>query len=132
MHALFSDNPLWLNLFFAAEWMVRIAMLVIVPMRRSPEAAKGWLLLIFFEPSIGLVLYLLIGRPTLPAWRLARQAEFDLLARPQVERLRHGSPTSSIRMSARRSIARSRSPRTWGTCRSSAATAPRSSPSTTR
>ncbi len=89
MHALFADNPLWLNLFFAAEWMVRIAMLVIVPMRRSPEAAKGWLLLIFFEPSIGLILYLLIGRPTLPAWRLARQAEFDRLAAPQIERLGH-------------------------------------------
>jgi len=87
MSALFSDNPLWFNLFFAAEWAVRIAMLIIVPMRRSPEAAKGWLLLIFFEPSVGLVLYLLIGRPTLPAWRLARQAEFDALARPHYARL---------------------------------------------
>ena len=89
MHTLFADNPLWLNLFFAAEWVVRIAMLVIVPMRRSPEAAKGWLLLIFFEPSLGLVLYLMIGRPTLPAWRLRRQAEFDVLAQPQIERLAH-------------------------------------------
>ena len=87
MSALFSDNPLWFNLFFAAEWIVRLAMLIIVPMRRSPEAAKGWLLLIFFEPSVGLALYLLIGRPTLPEWRLARQAEFDTLSRPQLERL---------------------------------------------
>ena len=87
MSAFFSDNPLWFNLFFAAEWMVRLAMLIIVPMRRSPEAAKGWLLLIFFEPSVGLALYLLIGRPTLPKWRLARQTEFDELSRPHYARL---------------------------------------------
>jgi cardiolipin synthase A/B len=87
MSALFSDNPLWFNVFFAAEWLVRLTMLIIVPMRRSPEAAKGWLLLIFFKPSVGLALYLLIGRPTLPEWRLARQAEFDELSRPHLERL---------------------------------------------
>ena len=66
MSALFSDE-LWLNVFFAAEWAVRLTMIVVVPFRRSPEAAKGWLLLIFFEPTVGLILYGLIGRPTLPS-----------------------------------------------------------------
>jgi len=68
MPALLTDQPFWVNVFFAAEWAVRITMIVVVPFRRSPEAAKGWLLLIFFEPAIGIALYLLIGRPTLPAW----------------------------------------------------------------
>jgi cardiolipin synthase len=94
MSALFSDHPLWLNVFFAAEWAVRLAMIVIVPFRRSPEAAKGWLLLIFFEPTVGLVLYWLIGRPKLPGWRLQRQAEFDKLSRPIFERLA-GHPSIS-------------------------------------
>ena len=67
MTALLSDDKLWLNVFFAAEWALRLTMIVVVPFRRSPEAAKGWLLLIFFEPTIGLVLYGLIGRPKLPA-----------------------------------------------------------------
>jgi hypothetical protein len=53
MTALLYDDKLWLNLFFAAEWTVRLAMIVVVPFRRPPEAAKGWLLLIFFEPTIG-------------------------------------------------------------------------------
>ena len=53
MSALFSDE-LWLNVFFAAEWAVRLTMIVVVPFRRSPEAAKGWLLLIFFEPTVWL------------------------------------------------------------------------------
>lgn len=64
-------------------------MLVVVPFRRTPAAAKGWLLLVFFLPWVGLVLYLLIGRPRFPRWR---QEQFGRL--PQVlggilERLRH-------------------------------------------
>ena len=80
MTALLTDQAFWLNVFFAAEWAVRLAMIVIVPFRRSPEAAKGWLLLIFFEPAAGVILYLLIGRPSLPAWRLAQHAEFMSLS----------------------------------------------------
>src|SRR5947207_2233097 len=87
MPALFYDEKLWLNLFFAAEWALRLAMIVVVPMRRSPEAAKGWLLLIFFEPTVGLILYGLIGRPTLPQWRQQRHVEFEDLSRPIFERL---------------------------------------------
>jgi cardiolipin synthase len=62
-------------------------MIVVVPFRRSPDAAKGWLLLIFFEPTIGLLVYLLIGRPTLPQWRLQRHVEFEDLSYPIFERL---------------------------------------------
>ena len=90
MTALLYGNELWLNLFFAAEWTVRLAMILVVPFRRSPEAAKGWLLLIFFEPTIGLLLYLLIGRPKLPQWRLERQFEFGALSRPIFDRLAKG------------------------------------------
>ena len=86
MSTLFSDE-LWLNVFFAAEWAVRLAMIVVVPFRRSPEAAKGWLLLIFFEPTVGLILYGLIGRPTLPPWRMQRHLEFEKLSEPIFERL---------------------------------------------
>jgi cardiolipin synthase len=51
------------------EWVIRLAMVVVVPFRRTPDAAKAWLLLVFFEPWIGLALYLLIGRPRMPRWR---------------------------------------------------------------
>ena len=87
MTALLTDQTLWLNVFFAAEWAVRLAMIVVVPFRRSPEAAKGWLLLILFEPTAGLILYALIGRPKLPQWRLQRHVEFEDLSRPIFERL---------------------------------------------
>ena len=87
MPSILVDPAFWLNVFIAAEWCVRLAMVVVVPFRRSPEAAKGWLLLIFFEPTAGLLLYLLIGRPKLPDWRAQRSAEFDELSKPTYARL---------------------------------------------
>src|SRR5262249_55453031 len=66
------DATFWAWTFFLSEWAIRLVMLAVVPFRRTPAAAKGWLLLIFFEPWIGLVLYLLIGRATMPRWRIER------------------------------------------------------------
>ncbi len=64
----------WASLYLVSEWVIRIGMLVAVPFRRSPEAAKGWLLFGFFLPWPALALYLLIGRPAYPKWRRERFA----------------------------------------------------------
>lgn len=58
--------------YLICDWVIRIAMLLIVPWRRTPEATRSWLLLIFFLPIAGLLLYLAIGRPQFPSWRRAR------------------------------------------------------------
>ena len=42
----------WATVYLASEWIVRIIMLVVVPFRRSPDAAKGWLLFVFFLPTL--------------------------------------------------------------------------------
>ena len=62
-------------LYVLSEWAVRFVMLVYVPQRRSPAAARTWLLLIFLLPWPGLLLYAMIGRIKFPAWRLARQRQ---------------------------------------------------------
>lgn len=62
------------ELYYAAEWIIRLAMLAVVPLRRTPAAARGWLLLIFFLPVPGLLLFLAIGSPRFPQWRAARFA----------------------------------------------------------
>jgi cardiolipin synthase len=64
----------WGTAYLISEWLVRIVMLVYVPQRRSPASARAWLLLIFFLPALGLVLYALIGRAYLPPRRFAQQA----------------------------------------------------------
>ena len=76
--AFLTDGNALFAAFVAAEWVIRIVMLVVVPFRRSPDAAKGWLLLILFEPVLGLSLYLVFGRRRLPAWRLQRAAAFHV------------------------------------------------------
>jgi cardiolipin synthase len=58
-----------------------------VPFRRSPDAAKGWLLLILFEPVVGLAVYFVFGRRRIPEWRLKRALECSELARPVYARL---------------------------------------------
>jgi cardiolipin synthase len=64
----------WATLYYAAEWAVRIAMLAYVPQRRTPAAARTWLLLIFFLPFAGLPLYWLFGRIYYPQRRVEEQA----------------------------------------------------------
>jgi cardiolipin synthase len=78
----------WATLLVVSDWAIRLVMLPIVPTRRSPEAAKGWLLFIFFLPWLGLVLYLLIGRPRVPRWRTARFRQFLHTIEPLRQKLR--------------------------------------------
>jgi cardiolipin synthase len=68
-------------LYYASEWVIRLAMLVVIPFRRPPASANAWLLLVFFQPWIGLALYLFIGRPELPRWRTQKL----LKLRPEME-----------------------------------------------
>lgn len=78
----------WALLYLLFEWSVRIVMLVIVPFRRSPDAAKGWLLLVFFLPLPALVLYFLIGRPSYPKWRRKRFARLRAILEVATRQLR--------------------------------------------
>jgi cardiolipin synthase len=82
-----TDPTVWAWVFFLSEWAIRLVMLVVVPFRRTPAAAKGWLLLIFFEPWVGLLLYLLIGRARLPRRRRGRVAQLPRAMARVVERL---------------------------------------------
>ncbi|HEX3271725.1 MAG TPA: cardiolipin synthase [Ktedonobacterales bacterium] len=54
-------------------YLLPIIMLFIVPTNRKPSSATAWLLLIVLLPYLGLLIYLLIGSPKLPAYRRARQ-----------------------------------------------------------
>jgi len=65
--------------WYALEWIIRIGALAIVPLRRTPAAARAWLLLIFFLPVPGLLLFLAIGSPRFPAWRAQRFAKLGPL-----------------------------------------------------
>ncbi len=78
---------LWWSEFWswytASEWVIRLVMLVIVVnQRRPPRSAMAWLMVIFFLPWPGLVLYLLIGENHLSRRRMEQHARLveELLA----------------------------------------------------
>jgi cardiolipin synthase len=76
----------WTWALLTVEWAIRLAMLVYVPIRRTPNAARAWLLLIFLEPIVGILLYLVFGRTYLAGRRIARQEEWIRLLRRARER----------------------------------------------
>ena len=63
----------WSLSYLISEWIIRFAMLVYVPQRRSAAASRTWLLLIFLLPWPGLLLYGLFGRIYLPRRRIEMQ-----------------------------------------------------------
>jgi cardiolipin synthase A/B len=77
----------WTTLHLVAEWTIRLIMLVYVPQRRSPAAARSWLLLIFIFPYGGLLLYWIFGRPYLPKRRIEIQKRASELARTRGQEL---------------------------------------------
>ena len=75
------------TVYWITEWAIRLAMIVIVPFRRSPQASRSWLLLVLLLPLPGLVLFTAIGRASFPTWRAARFHRVQLLFTETVARL---------------------------------------------
>lgn len=68
----------WIALgWTVTEWVIRLTMLVWVPQRRAPAAARTWLLLIFFLPWLGLLLYAIFGRIYYPRHRRKKLMEVN-------------------------------------------------------
>lgn len=59
------------------DWIIRITAIFIVPCNRKPNSAIAWLMLLFILPMPGLLAFLLIGNPKLPAGRRNAQAALD-------------------------------------------------------
>ena len=52
----------WVLQWWVLQWVIRIGMVPVILRRRfQPVTALAWLALIFFQPTIGLIVYLLVG-----------------------------------------------------------------------
>lgn len=90
----------WLRpgtVYAVLEWGIRLGALVVVPQRRSPAAARGWLMGIMFLPIPGLLLFWLIGRPKFPAWRTERFRSLDPMYAALARRLCEEAPHAEAR-----------------------------------
>lgn len=81
--------------YYVLEWLIRLAMLAVIPFRRSPAATTSWLLLIFFLPLLGLLLFLAIGAPRFPRWRTARFRLLHPFFKRTANRLEQAAPPAS-------------------------------------
>src|SRR4051794_2489635 len=84
----------WTTAYYISEWLIRLIMLFYVPNRRSPAAARTWLLLIFLLPWPGLILYAAIGRIYLPRRRIEQQARASERIRAAQFQMRAAKPWS--------------------------------------
>src|SRR5690606_39680756 len=71
--------------------VLRITALMFVPPGRRPTSAMAWLLLIFFLPVPGVLLFMLIGNPRLPKKRRDMQTAVNEVLRESNEHLELGS-----------------------------------------
>ena len=92
---IFETTLTWGTLYVASEWIIRLAMLFYVPQRRSAAAARAWLLLIFFLPWAGLVLYGAFGRAHLPRQRAEMELTVSRLIRELQPRILGSTLTSA-------------------------------------
>ncbi len=63
------------TIFIVSGWAITLTMIIILPRRQRPEAARAWLIFIFFIPWLGLLFYLIIGENRLPGNRRERHAQ---------------------------------------------------------
>src|SRR5262245_19857431 len=75
MGILLAAEGAWAWAYVAAEWLVRIGMIVVVLGKRRPNVALAWLAVVVFHPLVGLVLYLLIGTVRVEGGHLRRYRE---------------------------------------------------------
>ncbi|GGD24063.1 cardiolipin synthase [Microbacterium faecale] len=67
----------WATFVVVIDMTIRITAIMFVPPGRRPTSAMAWLLLIFFLPVPGVLLFLLIGNPRLPKKRREVQSEVN-------------------------------------------------------
>ena len=88
--AAWTQQALWSTVALAAHVALVVAAFMFVPINRKPSSATAWLLLITAAPFIGLILFLLVGSPKLPARRrkLQRQMTTRIAGTAREGRLR--------------------------------------------
>jgi len=62
--------------FFVINWLIRLIMaIVILSRKRTPTTAIAWLVIVFSVPTLGMILYFLIGENRLGRTRMQRHEE---------------------------------------------------------
>ncbi len=80
-----------LLIYCALDLLIRLVTVIYVPQRRSPAAARVWLMLILLLPLPGLIAYAAFGRIALPRGRHKMFARFEAQLHQAKRQWREGS-----------------------------------------
>lgn len=69
------------GIWLIIDWIIRIAALFIVPRNRKPTAGTAWLLFIFLVPTVGFLVFMILGNPKLPKGRRNTQETLNVAIR---------------------------------------------------
>ncbi|MEK7594405.1 MAG: cardiolipin synthase [Patescibacteria group bacterium] len=92
MGLISSVGVIWL----ALNWLIIVMALFVVPRNRKPTAGTAWLLLIFFFPIFGIILYLILGNPKLPKARRDAQKTLNGLIDSAIKDLKKHRDSSGL------------------------------------
>lgn len=84
LHFFETAGSIWL----ITEWAIRIWALFVVPRNRKPSSGTAWLMLIFFFPIFGILLFAVLGSPKLPKARRDAQKNLDKVVNKTLTRLK--------------------------------------------
>ncbi len=59
------------------DWTLRVIAVIVVPRNRRPQTATAWLLAIFLIPTVGFLLFALLGSNHLPKRRREKQRDIN-------------------------------------------------------
>jgi cardiolipin synthase len=77
MIAAITSNSVFAVVALVLDILIRIFAIAVVPRNRKPQTAAAWLILIFLQPYIGIILFFLIGSTKLPRHRREKQREIN-------------------------------------------------------
>ena len=78
----------------AADFLIKVIALGVIPGNRKPAAGMAWLILIMVIPFGGILLFLLFGQNSVGKDRRAKQAEADAAIRAYVRHMPASAPTT--------------------------------------
>jgi cardiolipin synthase A/B len=85
-----------LIIYCAIDLLIRVVTVIYVPQRRSPAAARVWLMFILLLPLPGLIAYAAFGRIALPRGRHAMFARFEQQLHQAKRQWREGSSVEAV------------------------------------
>ena len=92
---LSSSWQVLLSIWIIYEWVLRFVMIYIVPRRKSPSMANGYLLLIMLVPTIGTILFVLFSEPKLSRVRRRQQRTVDAMTAEELHYISKNKSSST-------------------------------------